>query len=244
MDTCNHSLADGYARSCTDGGKRTDADKRWPGFCGDAGFIRRILAVAVCSVGWQRDCDIADCDTDSQCAVVGMDGRHHRPVHHYRDYLLVSCARTVADSLPAALGTTVVQPCDRPFRLVRIGAHSAFYHTDCRNSTVSFLIATAVIAAVCIGNGKICRVRRAFAKGNPWWMWLGGVCGAISVFGNAWLIPQIGTGAFFMALLLGQMALSLLMEGRGWMGAMKRHITFVQLVGITLMVVGVALIRL
>ena len=83
--------------------------------------------------------------------------------------------------------------------------------------------------AVCVGNGKIRRVRRAFAKGNPWWMWL---------------IPQIGAGAFFMALLLGQMALSLLMEGSGWMGAMKRKITPVQLVGIALMIIGVAMIRL
>ncbi len=111
-------------------------------------------------------------------------------------------------------------------------------------STVSFLIATIVIAVVCIGNGKIVCVRKSFAKGNPWWMWLGGVCGAVSVFGNAWLIPQIGTGAFFMALLLGQMSLSLLMEERGWMGAMKRRITFVQLIGIALMVAGVAMIRL
>lgn len=110
-------------------------------------------------------------------------------------------------------------------------------------STVSFLIATIVIAAVCIGNGKTGCVRKAFSKGNPWWMWLGGVCGAISVFGNAWLIPQIGAGAFFMALLLGQMLLSLLMEERGWLGAIKRRISYVQLVGIALMVAGVAMIR-
>ena len=47
-----------------------------------------------------------------------------------------------------------------------------------------------------------------------------------------------------MALLLGQMALSLLMEGSGWMGAMKRKITLVQFVGIALMIIGVAMIRL
>lgn len=111
-------------------------------------------------------------------------------------------------------------------------------------STVSFLIVTAVIAAVCVGNGKIRRVCGAFAKGNPRWMWLDDMYGAMSVFGNAWLIPQIGAEAFFMALLLGQMALSLLMEGHGWMGAMKRKITPVQFVGIALMIIGVAMIRL
>ena len=111
-------------------------------------------------------------------------------------------------------------------------------------STVSFLIATATIAVFCIGSGKIGCVRKAFSKQNPWWMWLAGIFGAIAVFGNAWLIPQIGAGAFFMALLLGQMALSLLMEDRGWLGAMRKRITPVQLAGIALMVAGIALIRL
>lgn len=74
-------------------------------------------------------------------------------------------------------------------------------------------------------------------------MWLAGVFGAISVFGNVWLIPQIGAGAFFMALLLGQMSVSTIMEHKGWLGAMKRKITPAQLVGIAMMVTRVAIIR-
>ena len=52
MDACNHSPADGYARSRTDGGKRTDADKRRPGFCGDAvvSFAVSSLLLSVVSV--------------------------------------------------------------------------------------------------------------------------------------------------------------------------------------------------
>ncbi len=111
-------------------------------------------------------------------------------------------------------------------------------------STVSFLIATAVVAALCIVNGNVGCVRKAFRGENPWWMWLGGVCGALAVFGNSWLIPQIGAGAFFMALLLGQMSLSLLMEKYGWLGAERKRISYIQLVGIVLMVAGVAMIRL
>lgn len=110
-------------------------------------------------------------------------------------------------------------------------------------STISFLIATIVIAVMCIGNGKLGRIHMTFKKGNPWWMWLGGVCGAIAVFGNSWLIPQIGAGAFFMALLLGQMLLGLLMENYGWMGAIRKRISYVQLTGIALMIAGVVIIR-
>lgn len=111
-------------------------------------------------------------------------------------------------------------------------------------STVSFLIATLVIVVVCVWNGKITCVRKVILHPVPWWMWLGGVCGAISVFGNSWLIPQIGAGAFFMAFLLGQMSLSLLMEGRGWMGAVKKQISYIHVLGILLMFIGVVLIRL
>jgi len=38
-----------------------------------------------------------------------------------------------------------------------------------------------------------------------------GICGAITVYGNAWLIPKIGVGLFAMLLLIGQLLLSLLM---------------------------------
>lgn len=111
-------------------------------------------------------------------------------------------------------------------------------------SAVSFLTATCVIIVVCAANGSIRCVRKAFVRGNPWWMWLGGICGAVAVFGNSWLIPEIGAGAFFTALLFGQMLLSLCMEKYGWMGATKKQITSVQIVGIVLTLVGVALIRL
>lgn len=110
-------------------------------------------------------------------------------------------------------------------------------------SAVSFLAATAVMALVCIGNGSMGSVARAFSRDNPWWMWLGGVCGALSVFSNAWLIPRTGAGGFFMAFLLGQMGVSLLMEGRGWMGAERRRISAVQWIGLVLMAAGVLFIR-
>lgn len=111
-------------------------------------------------------------------------------------------------------------------------------------STVSFLIATCFIVAVCAASGSICYMRKAFVRGNPWWIWLGGICGAAAVFSNSWLIPQIGAGAFFTALLFGQMLLSLCMEKYGWMGATKKRITPAHILGIVLMIVGVAMIRL
>ena len=111
-------------------------------------------------------------------------------------------------------------------------------------STVSFVVATAAMLLFCLCRGGIRRVAGAFDRRCPWWMWLGGICGATTVYGNAWLIPAIGVGLFTMALLVGQLVLSLLMERRGWLGAPRKRISALQIGGILLMLGGVALIRL
>ena len=109
-------------------------------------------------------------------------------------------------------------------------------------STVSFIIATVAMLIFCLFSGDIRLVRKAFVGKNPWWMWLGGICGAITVYGNAWLIPEIGIGLFAMLLLIGQLLLSLLMEQFGWLGAPRKRISALQVTGLLLMLGGVALI--
>ena len=111
-------------------------------------------------------------------------------------------------------------------------------------TTVAFFVATVVLLLLCVANGSVRLVGKAFSRDYPWWMWAGGLCGATIVFGNAWLVPKVGVGVFAMALLVGQLSLSVLMEHQGWLGAPRKHISWVQIVGILLMLGGVALIRL
>lgn len=111
-------------------------------------------------------------------------------------------------------------------------------------TTVAFFVATVVLLLFCICNGSVRLVGKAFSREHPWWMWTGGLCGAIIVFGNAWLVAHVGVGVFVMALLVGQLALSQLMEHYGWLGAPRKSITWAQVLGILLMLAGVALIRL
>lgn len=163
--------------------------------------------------------------------VINPDLRKKEASHTVsRNTLLWQMAAIIAGCLTASIGAI--------YGILGLCLESAV-----QASTMSFFIATIVIAAVCLGSGKLGRMRMAFRKENPWWVWLGGLCGAIAVFGNSWLIPQIGAGAFFMALLLGQMSLSLLMEKYGWMGALRKRISYVQLIGIALMTAGVALLK-
>lgn len=111
-------------------------------------------------------------------------------------------------------------------------------------TTVAFFVATLALLLFCAINGSVRLVGKAFNRQQPWWMWMGGLYGAIIVFGNAWLVPKLGVGLFIMALLIGQLSLSMLMEHNGWLGAPRKSITWVQIVGILLMLGGVALIRL
>ena len=99
-----------------------------------------------------------------------------------------------------------------------------------------------LLFCTCLGKTQL--VGKAFSRNYPWWMWTGGLCGAVIVFGNAWLVPKVGVGVFSMALLVGQLALSMLMEHNGWLGAPRKRIAWPQIVGILLMLAGVALIRL
>lgn len=111
-------------------------------------------------------------------------------------------------------------------------------------TTVAFFVATMALLLFCTCLGKTRLVSKAFSRDYPWWMWMGGLCGATIVFSNAWLVPKVGVGVFSMALLVGQLALSMLMEHNGWLGAPRKRITWPQVVGILMMLAGVALIRL
>ena len=111
-------------------------------------------------------------------------------------------------------------------------------------TTVAFFVATVALLLFCTLNGSVRLVGKAFSRDHPWWMWMGGLYGAAIVFGNAWLVPKVGVGVFSMALLVGQLSLSMLMERNGWLGAPRKTISWLQIVGILLMLAGVALIRL
>ncbi len=121
---------------------------------------------------------------------------------------------------------------------------SAIVGNPIQATTVAFFVATMALLLFCTGMGKTQLVGKAFSRDYPWWMWTGGLCGAIIVLGNAWLVAHVGVGVFLMALLVSQLALSMLMEHYGWLGAPRKPITWPQILGILLMLAGVALIRL
>ena len=68
-----------------------------------------------------------------------------------------------------------------------------------------------------------------------------GVLGACLVFAIAWLIPQVGAGPVMITLLAGQVMGGLILSHFGWLGSPVEPITLTKLLGVAVMIGGVAL---
>ncbi|WJY97019.1 DMT family transporter [Corynebacterium fournieri] len=90
--------------------------------------------------------------------------------------------------------------------------------------------------------------RQALAGGvapGPWWMWLGGLLGALFVFGGAALSPLLGTGTTVIAALVGNIICGQVLESLGVGTGGRRSVpTAYRLVGLAVVLVGVAMVRL
>jgi transporter family-2 protein len=68
-----------------------------------------------------------------------------------------------------------------------------------------------------------------------------GILGASLVFAIAWLIPRVGAGPVMITLLAGQVMGGLIMSHFGWLGSPQQPITLMKVVGVIVMIGGVAL---
>ena len=104
---------------------------------------------------------------------------------------------------------------------------------------VSFLIGTAGLVVA----NLVLRPRVQRAGRIPWWMFSGGLLGALFVLVNAFNAPVLGTSLAVSIVLLGQVAAGLVLDHRGWLGVRSRPITRWRLLGAASVLAGVALVR-
>ncbi|MEJ2718262.1 MAG: DMT family transporter [Deltaproteobacteria bacterium] len=77
----------------------------------------------------------------------------------------------------------------------------------------------------------------------PWWQWTGGLLGAYLVVMAIVLAPKLGATTMIALIVTGQMVTSLLLDHFGLVGYPVRELNISRVVGATLLVVGVLLIR-
>ncbi|GLB46069.1 membrane protein [Philodulcilactobacillus myokoensis] len=112
-------------------------------------------------------------------------------------------------------------------------------------SYVSFITGTiALIVFVGILEHDFNHLKRAIGKGNPWWLWIGGIMGSLFVLGNLFIAPRIGTGAAVVLALLGNIIGSLIVDKFGVFDSPKKFVGGRQYAGIAIMILGVVLVKL
>lgn len=108
-------------------------------------------------------------------------------------------------------------------------------------SLVSFAVGLASLAIVVGLVDRTYSLGNALEKGNPWWMWVGGLLGATLVMCNAYLSSAIGTGMTVMLVLLGQVGGGLAVDRFGLLGVPRKHVRVIQYAGVLLAAAGIVL---
>lgn len=106
---------------------------------------------------------------------------------------------------------------------------------------VSFVVGTvalgAIVAFAAGGYAAIGEVR-----GVPWYYLLGGLMGAAYITCALLTVRTLGAGGVVAATITGQLAMSVIADRYGWLGAERRPITVSTLLGIALLAAGTWLI--
>jgi transporter family-2 protein len=76
----------------------------------------------------------------------------------------------------------------------------------------------------------------------PWWAPLGGIAGAVAVFGGLVLVDKVGAGPFNGLLITANILTSLCIDQFGWFGMQAHKQGATHWLGAALMVGGIALI--
>jgi len=108
-------------------------------------------------------------------------------------------------------------------------------------ATFSFLVGTTALVLLSTvlrgGLASLGHVGRA-----PWWALVGGLLGAVYVFVAIEAVRTLGASGLTAVVIAGQLAISVLIDRFGLLGIAKQHISAARIVGLVLLVAGVALV--
>jgi bacterial/archaeal transporter family-2 protein len=83
---------------------------------------------------------------------------------------------------------------------------------------------------------------KKFKHVNPIYL-IGGAFGAVIIFSNVEAIQLIGVTLSISAILIAQLSLTFVIDGKGWFGVAKQRMKVPQFIGIGLMIIGVVILR-
>ncbi len=109
---------------------------------------------------------------------------------------------------------------------------------------ISFVVGTIALLILLVITRPSLRITvPAGERKNPWWMWLGGLLGAMYVTGGAFLSPLIGSAATVIVTQTGIIAGSLAVDHFGLLSAPKKPVQPLQVIGLVVMIAGVIIMN-
>lgn len=107
---------------------------------------------------------------------------------------------------------------------------------------ISFLVGTAALVLYyVVFNLKPLPAHPFYSA--PWWIWLGGLCGAFYVATTIIAAPKLGATVMFTFFLTGQMIASLFLDHYGLIGFPVKEISEWRILGMFMVVSGALIIK-
>ena len=129
-----------------------------------------------------------------------------------------------------------------PFQATSNGAVGKALGHPLWGAIVSLAVSTLVLLPL-LWFLKVPAPRISNALQGPWWLWIGGVLGAVYVASAAAFSPKLGAGGFIVLVVAGQMIAAVLVDHFGLMGLTPRPVTLARFAGVALILVGAVLIQ-
>ena len=104
-------------------------------------------------------------------------------------------------------------------------------------TAISLCVSGAAIAVVMLLI-KVPRPNGAALLGAPWWVWLGGLAGVFYITVALITVPRLGALNFIMAVVVGQLVISLLIDYFGLLGLPKNTPSLQKLLGVSVVLAG------
>lgn len=110
-------------------------------------------------------------------------------------------------------------------------------------SLMSFGVGMICLTLLNLGTNSTALMQLKPTATGPWYLWMGGVIGAIFVGFITWVNQEQGVALTFALVVSGQIFISLLIDHYGLFGSAVKTITLEKLVGAALIVAGIILIK-
>jgi transporter family-2 protein len=108
-----------------------------------------------------------------------------------------------------------------------------------RSSFTSFSIGTIFLVFLFFITNQHTASFSSIAVKNPWWIWIGGILGAIYLTSNVLLFPKLGAIQTIILPILGQVLMGEVIDTFGLFGTAKVSLTLLKIVGIVTLLIGI-----